>query len=45
VIADTGDPASVELHRACGFREAGRLRAVGFKDGRWYDTILMQRSV
>jgi L-amino acid N-acyltransferase YncA len=45
VIADTGDPASVALHAACGFREAGRLRAVGCKDGRWYDTILMQRSV
>ena len=45
VIADTGDPASVALHAVSGFREAGRLRAVGCKDGRCYDTILMQRSV
>ncbi|MFD9949785.1 GNAT family N-acetyltransferase [Nonomuraea sp. NPDC059023] len=42
VIADGGDPASAKLHRALGFREAGRLRAVGFKHGRWLDTVLMQ---
>ena len=45
IIADTGDSASVALHRACGFGDAGRLSAVGYKGGRWYDTILMQRSV
>ncbi|HKF77997.1 MAG TPA: GNAT family N-acetyltransferase [Candidatus Dormibacteraeota bacterium] len=45
VIADTGDPASGALHRACGFREAGRLRAVGYKRGRWIDTLLMQRDL
>jgi L-amino acid N-acyltransferase YncA len=45
IIAVTDDPASVALHRACGFSEAGRLRAVGFKHGRWYDTLLMQRSL
>jgi L-amino acid N-acyltransferase YncA len=45
VIADTGDPASVALHRACGFTEAGRLNQVGRKHGRWIDTVLMQRTV
>ena len=45
IIAVTDDPASIALHRACGFREAGRLEAVGFKHGRWYDTLLMQRSL
>ena len=45
VIAATDDPASVALHRACGFREAGRLEAVGFKHGAWHDTIFMQRSL
>ena len=45
IIAVTDDPASVELHRAFGFRDAGRLEAVGFKHGRWYDTVLMQRSL
>jgi phosphinothricin acetyltransferase len=42
VIADTGIPASQALHRACGFREAGRLRSVGYKHDRWIDTVLMQ---
>ena len=45
IVAVTDDPASVALHRACSFREAGRLKAVGFKLGRWHDTLLMQRSL
>jgi phosphinothricin acetyltransferase len=45
VIADGGDPSSAELHRALGFTEAGRLRGVGFKHGRWLDTVLVQRSL
>ena len=45
VIADTGDPASVRLHARCGFREVGRLEGVGFKHGRWVDTVLMQRGL
>jgi L-amino acid N-acyltransferase YncA len=45
VIADTGDPASVGLHVRCGFRAVGRLERVGFKHGRWVDTVLMQRSL
>ena len=42
VIADSGDPASQALHRSLGFVEAGRLRQVGFKHGRWLDVVLMQ---
>jgi L-amino acid N-acyltransferase YncA len=45
VIADSGDPASVGLHLACGFTQAGRLDGVGFKQGRWIDTLLMQRTL
>ena len=45
VIADTGDPASIALHRRCGFRDAGRLRGVGYKHGRFLDTVLLQRSL
>jgi L-amino acid N-acyltransferase YncA len=44
-IADSGDPASIALHRACGFVEAGRLRQVGHKHGRRVDTMLLQRSL
>jgi phosphinothricin acetyltransferase len=45
VIADTGDPASVQLHTRHGFLPAGRLTQVGFKHGSWLDTVLLQRSL
>jgi L-amino acid N-acyltransferase YncA len=45
VIADSGHPASVALHRACGFTDAGRLRNVGRKHGRLIDTLLMQHGL
>jgi phosphinothricin acetyltransferase len=34
--------ASVALHRALGFRDAGTYRQVGWKFGRWLDVTLMQ---
>lgn len=36
---------SVRLHRRFGFVEAGRMRAVGWKHGRWLDVITMQRPL
>ena len=45
VIGVSDGDASVALHRALGFEEAGLLRAVGFKHGRWLDSVLMQRGV
>ncbi|WP_042368441.1 GNAT family N-acetyltransferase [Streptacidiphilus neutrinimicus] len=45
VIADSGSDASAALHRRFGFEPAGRLREVGFKHGRWIDTVLMQRAL
>lgn len=47
VIAVIGgaEPASIALHRGLGFREAGRLKAVGFKFGRWLDSVYMQREL
>jgi L-amino acid N-acyltransferase YncA len=38
-------PASVRLHAACGFEEAGRMRSVGRKHGEWLDTYYMQRAL
>ncbi|WP_174803248.1 GNAT family N-acetyltransferase [Martelella limonii] len=38
-------PASVALHKAIGFSEAGRLTGTGFKHGRWLDTVFMQLSL
>ncbi|OBV12454.1 GNAT family N-acetyltransferase [Erythrobacter dokdonensis] len=37
-----GEPASVALHRKCGFVHTGRMRHVGFKFGRKLDTVYMQ---
>lgn len=34
--------ASIALHRALGFRNAGAYRQVGWKFGRWLDVTLMQ---
>jgi len=48
LIAVIGDPqqgASVALHRAAGFRLVGTFEAVGFKFGRWLDTVQMQRRL
>jgi L-amino acid N-acyltransferase YncA len=45
VIADSGDLASIALHRTCGFTDAGRLRNVGRKQGRVIDTLLMQHDL
>ncbi|MFC3678288.1 GNAT family N-acetyltransferase [Ferrovibrio xuzhouensis] len=39
---DAANAASIRLHEAAGFREVGRLPAVGFKFGHWTDSILMQ---
>lgn len=39
------EPASIALHRSCGFEEAGRLRSVGWKKRRWLDTVYMQRPL
>jgi L-amino acid N-acyltransferase YncA len=38
-------PASVRLHAACGFVEAGRMQSVGRKHGQWLDTFYMQRAL
>jgi phosphinothricin acetyltransferase len=39
------EPASIALHRKSGFREVGRLEKVGFKFGRWLDSLYMQREL
>jgi phosphinothricin acetyltransferase len=47
MVAVIGDnlAASIALHAALGFEEIGRVRAVGWKFGRWCDTTLMQRAL
>ncbi len=45
VIGDSAQTASIELHAALGFRRIGAVENVGFKFGRWLDTVLMQRPL
>jgi phosphinothricin acetyltransferase len=45
VIGDSENAASIALHRACGFHPAGVLPAVGWKLGRWVDSVLMHRAL
>jgi len=39
------EPASIGLHESCGFHVVGRLSSVGWKKGRWLDSIYMQRPL
>jgi phosphinothricin acetyltransferase len=39
------NPASIALHARLGFRHVGTFERVGFKLGRWLDTVLMQRAL
>jgi L-amino acid N-acyltransferase YncA len=45
VIGDSANTASVAVHAAVGFRLIGTFRSIGFKHGRWLDTVLMQRAL
>ena len=45
VIGNSANAGSIGLHRKLGFEHAGTLRSVGFKLGRWVDTVLMQRAL
>ena len=45
VIGDSSHAASIRLHRAAGFAMVGTLGNVGYKHGRWLDSVLMQRAL
>jgi L-amino acid N-acyltransferase YncA len=45
VIGDSAQRPSIALLESLGFRHVGTLEAVGFKFGRWLDTVLMQRAL
>jgi len=45
VIGDSGHHASIGLHASHGFVRVGTLRSVGFKFGRWVDSVIMQRPL
>jgi len=45
VIGDSAQIGSIAVHAKAGFSHVGTLRSVGFKHGKWLDTVLMQRSL
>lgn len=45
VIGNLGNAGSIALHRACGFTVVGVLPSIGWKHGRWVDSVLMQRAL
>lgn len=46
VIGDSPNQApSIALHAAAGFAHIGLLPAIGYKHGRWLDSVLMQRAI
>ncbi|MGZ5872987.1 MAG: N-acetyltransferase family protein [Bradyrhizobium sp.] len=45
VIGDSANAASIGVHSRCGFQMIGTHPKVGFKFGRWLDTVMMQRAL
>lgn len=45
VIGDSANAASIALHERAGFTQAGLLPAIGWKHGRWLDSVLMTRPL
>lgn len=45
VVGNSENTASLALHRAAGFSITGTLSSVGFKHGRWLDTVILQRTL
>ena len=45
VIGDSAQIGSIAVHERAGFNHIGTLRSVGFKHGKWLDTVLMQRTL
>lgn len=42
VIGDSANFASITLHRRAGFAFCGTIHSVGYKFGRWLDSVIMQ---
>jgi L-amino acid N-acyltransferase YncA len=45
VIGDSANAGSIGVHTRCGFQMIGTHPSVGFKFGRWLDTVMMQRAL
>jgi phosphinothricin acetyltransferase len=45
VIGDSGNAASIGVHRRCGFALVGTMLSIGRKFDRWVDVVVMQRAL
>ena len=45
VIGDSRNQASITLHRNAGFTFCGTIHSVGYKFGRWLDSVIMERPL
>jgi L-amino acid N-acyltransferase YncA len=45
VIGDSANAGSIGVHTRCGFEMIGTHPDVGFKFGRWLDTVMMQLAL
>src|ERR1700710_621776 len=45
VIGDSDNAGSIGVHTRCGFQMIGTHPNVGFKFGRWLDTVMMRRAL
>jgi phosphinothricin acetyltransferase len=45
VIGDSGNAASIGVHRAIGFEPVGTIRDCGWKFGRWLDIVIMDKAI
>ena len=42
IIGDSASFASITLHRRAGFKFSGTIHSVGYKFGRWLDSVVME---
>jgi L-amino acid N-acyltransferase YncA len=45
VIGDSAQTASIAVHERAGFTLVGTIRSIGYKHGKWLDSVLMQRAL
>lgn len=45
VIGDSGNAASIGVHRSLGFEPVGTIRSCGWKFDRWLDIVLMEKPL
>ena len=45
VIGSIDSVGSIKVHNKLGFKYCGRLKKIGFKKGKWIDSIIMQKDL